>query len=86
MVCLLCLWLPVTSGEAAILMLTIGLVLSMELANTAIERMTDILKPRVHPYARVVKDTMAGAVLIVSVTALVVGVVIFLPYFYPSVI
>jgi diacylglycerol kinase len=33
----------------------------------------DILKPRVHPYARVVKDVMAGAVFVVSFGAFILG-------------
>jgi diacylglycerol kinase len=64
-----------------VLALTIVLVLSLELANTAAERIMDILKPRVHPYARVVKDAMAGAVLIASVGAVFIGICILLPYF-----
>lgn len=78
---LLMLWLPLSQIERAILILTVALVLGMELVNTALERVMDILKPRVHPYARVIKDVMAGAVLIVSVVALLVGACIFFPYF-----
>lgn len=79
---LLLLWLPLTSAERAILLFSIGSVLSLELVNTALERVMDILKPRVHPYAKVIKDVMAGAVLIVSCTAVLVGIVIFFPYFF----
>ena len=79
---LLMLWLPLSSVERSVLLLTIALVLSFELVNTALERVMDILKPRVHPYARVVKDVMAGAVFIVSGAALLVGVCIFSQYFF----
>lgn len=41
----------------------------------------DILEPRVHPYAKTVKDMMAAAVLIASIGAAFVGVVIFWSYF-----
>jgi|SRR6185369_11475560 len=78
---LLMLWLPLSKGENIILIFTIILVLGFELINTAQERVMDILKPRVHPYARVVKDVMAGAVLVVSVGAVVIGFCIFSPYF-----
>jgi diacylglycerol kinase len=48
--------------------------------NIAIERLVDIMKPRIHHYAGVVKDATAAAVLVASLGALVVGLVIFIPY------
>lgn len=80
-VVLLMLWLPLSRVENAILIFSIILVLGFELINTALERVMDILKPRVHPYARVVKDVMAGAVLMVSFGSLCIGIYIFSPYF-----
>lgn len=77
-------YLPLSFVERSVLLLTIALVLSFELVNTALERVMDILKPRVHPYARVVKDVMAGAVFIVSGAAVLIGVFIFFRYFFPS--
>lgn len=62
-------------------MLIIMWVLITELTNTVVERVVDILKPRIHPYARLVKDIMAAVVLISSIMAVVVGVIIFYPYF-----
>ena len=82
-VMLLTLWLPVSRFEIMILILVIVLVLVLELINTAVERVIDILKPRVHPYARVVKDVTAGAVFVASLGALVLGGMIFFPYFFP---
>lgn len=79
---LLMFWLPLSFVERALLILTIALVLGFELVNTALERVMDILKPRVHPYARVVKDVVAGAVFIVSAAAVLVGVLIFYRYFF----
>lgn len=73
--------LPLSNVERSVLALTVALVLGLELANTAAERVMDILKPRVHPYARVVKDVMAGSVLIAALAAIFVGLCIFLPYF-----
>lgn len=70
----------IKSWEAIILILMIMLVLITELINTVMERVVDILKPRIHPYAKLVKDIMAAVVLIVSVISLVVGVIIFWPY------
>lgn len=65
-----------------ILVITMALVvLVTELLNTAIERFTDLLKPRLHHYVKAVKDIMAGAVLLTSLGALVIGLIIFVPYF-----
>jgi undecaprenol kinase len=51
--------------------------------NTALERTMDILKPRVHPYVRTVKDVMAGAVLITTLGAAAMGLFIFWPFIAP---
>lgn len=66
--------------EKGILLIIIVMVLGMELINTAFERVIDMLKPRVHPYARIVKDMMAGAVLLTACLAVIIGALIFLPY------
>lgn len=71
----------VKNWEAVILMLIIMWVLITELTNTVVERVVDILKPRIHPYARLVKDIMAAVVLISAVMAVIVGIIIFFPYF-----
>jgi len=63
------------------LFLVIFSVLAVELINTILERVVDILKPRVHPYAQLIKDVMAAAVLMASIGAVVIGLIIFLPYF-----
>jgi undecaprenol kinase len=74
----------VTSGEMIVLFFVIFWVLTFELFNTVMERVVDILKPRVHPYARLIKDLMAAAVLLSSLLAIVMGLIIFLPYVMES--
>jgi len=69
-----------TRGERIILFLVIMEVLVMELLNTVVERVVDILKPRIHPYARLIKDLMASAVLVSAILAIVIGIIIFLPH------
>ncbi len=73
-------YFKIKNWEAIILVLMIMWVLVAELINTVMERVVDMLKPRIHPYARLIKDIMAAVVLISSVVALVVGIIIFLPY------
>jgi diacylglycerol kinase (ATP) len=57
----------------AIVFLTIGLVLALELVNGAMEALIDHLHPEIHPQIRVVKDMAAGGVLIIAITALAVA-------------
>ena len=71
----------IKNWEAIVLVLMIMWVLITELTNTVLERVVDILKPRIHPYARLIKDLMAAVVLISSTVAMVVGIIIFYPYF-----
>jgi diacylglycerol kinase len=67
--------------EKALLTMAIVLVLVLELLNSIFERMVDILKPRIHHYVEDIKDIMAGTVLVASVGALLIGCLIFWPYF-----
>ena len=67
--------------ETAALVMMIILVLVLEIINSIFERIVDILEPRVHPYAKTIKDMMAAAVLIASIGAAFVGAVILWPYF-----
>lgn len=73
-------YFQVTRAEVVVLVLVIMGVLIMELFNTVMERVVDILKPRIHPYARLIKDLMAASVLLCSILAVIVGIMIFYPY------
>ena len=58
----------------AVTVLVIGLVLVAELVNSSIEALADILHPAQHPSIKVAKDIAAGAVLLASIAAFVVGI------------
>jgi len=60
----------------------IGLVLTAELLNTALEELCDMLKGTHDPHVAKIKDLAAGAVLCASLCALVIGLSIFLPKFF----
>ncbi|HUM46350.1 MAG TPA: diacylglycerol kinase family protein [Chitinophagales bacterium] len=62
------------------LIASIGMVFTMEYLNTAIEKLTDLVSPEFDTRAGNVKDIAAGAVLMASLTAVVIGVVVFWPY------
>ena len=74
-------FLPLRTWEIVVLILLVVMVLTMEILNTALENFSDLFKPRVHPYVGVVKDLMAGSVLITALGALIVGSIILLPHF-----
>lgn len=63
-----------------IITLMIGLVLSAELGNSAVEAIVDSFTQEQHPGAKLAKDFSAGSVVIVVITAAVVGLLVFLPY------
>lgn len=69
----------ISRTEWLVVIFLIFWVLSFELANTAVERIINVLKPTLHPYARVIKDIMAGAVLMAAIAAAVIGFAIFFP-------
>ena len=60
------------------IILMIGLVFMAETFNTAIEKLIDHVHPQHHPAIGLVKDISAGAVLIISITAAVVGFILFI--------
>lgn len=57
-----------------------GLVVSTELMNTAVESLVDMIEPRQHPLAGKIKDIAAGAVLVVAVAAAAIGCFVFYKY------
>ncbi|HYM68886.1 MAG TPA: diacylglycerol kinase [bacterium] len=66
-------WAGLTGVELAVIALAVGLVLAAELANTAIESLTDAVHPDPGPVAAAVKDAAAAAVLIAAAVALCAG-------------
>jgi diacylglycerol kinase (ATP) len=64
--------------EILILLFTISMVLIAEMFNSAIEAVVDLVQPTYHPMAKFAKDIAAGAVLISTVNAIVVGALLFI--------
>ena len=56
-----------------------GLVMALELVNTAVEAVVDLVTGEYHPLAKIAKDTAAGAVLIAAIMAAAAGLIIFVP-------
>lgn len=71
--------MKVSSAEWVVLLICTALVLSLEMMNTAVEKLCDLYTKEFHPGIKVIKDISAGAVLLSALLATVTGVVIFLP-------
>ncbi len=71
--------LPLHALEWAVLLICMGMVLSAELFNSALEYLTDLVSPDYHPLAGKAKDAAAGAVLICAFVAVLVGLLILGP-------
>ena len=81
-VLVIALLLRLTLHEFALLALAITLVLFAEMVNTAIEVVVDLVSPEFHPLAQRAKDVAAGAVLLASVGALVLGYLALSRFFF----
>lgn len=55
--------------------------ITLELVNSAIERVVDLITDQIHPLAKQAKDIAAGAVFIYAIFSIIVGLIIFLPKF-----
>lgn len=80
-VLLLMFYFPLRNWEKVALILVITFVLVLELINSIFERFVDMLKPRLHFYVETIKDVMAATVFLASVAAVIIGLIIFVPYF-----
>ncbi len=70
----------ITKTEWIICILLFGLVSATEMINTAIEATIDLITSSIHPLAKIAKDTASSATLIFSISALIIGLMIFIPY------
>jgi len=68
-----------TTPEWLLLAFTISLVFILELINTALESIVDLVSPEISAKARVAKDVSAAAVLLSAILAVIVGAVLFIP-------
>lgn len=71
----------ISTIEWALILLCISLVLGFEGFNTALELLADKVHPEIDPEIGKVKDVAAGAVLITSIVAAIIGFIIFAPKF-----
>lgn len=74
------LYFGISKTEWAEILFCITLVITLEMFNSAIEKLCDLVMPDQHPKIKYIKDVMAGAVLIACALSLVIGVLVLLPY------
>lgn len=72
-------WTSLTKTEWLFISFAIGGMISLELINTAIERIVDLVTEDYHPLAKEAKDIAAGAVFLYSILSVIVGILIFWP-------
>jgi len=77
LIVLLAIYLNFKGLELLALCITITVVLTAEMVNTALELTVDMIKSDFHPIARIIKDVSAGAVLVTSINAAIVGYLLF---------
>ena len=73
LVLMMAVWLQLDLQQISLLILTIGGVIAGETINTTVEAIVDLLSPEWHERAKIAKDVSAGAVLILSIAAILVG-------------
>ena len=72
-------WLQISKTEWMICFILFGLILALELVNTAVEATVDLFTEERKPLAKKAKDAAAGAVLVAAIFAAVIGILIFIP-------
>jgi len=74
--------LSISAYEWIALVFAIGFVITMEIVNSAIENICDFISPEKHQLIKKIKDLAAAAVLLSAITAVIVGLIIFIPKVY----
>ncbi|MGG4497426.1 diacylglycerol kinase family protein [Brevibacillus reuszeri] len=72
-------WLQIPRSDVLLVFFSIGLVFSLELLNTAVEAVVDLVSPKWHAKAKIAKDASAGAVLVSAILSAGIGITIFGP-------
>ncbi len=81
LVVILGLLLPLSKIEWFSIIIIISLVISAEIFNTAIETVVNLVSPKYNELAKKAKDLSAGAVLVLAICSVIIGLIIFMPKF-----
>lgn len=69
----------IESHQWLVVLVCAALVLTLEMMNTAIEKLSDLYTTSIHPGIKIIKDVAAGAVLLASLVSAICGCIIFIP-------
>lgn len=72
-------YFKINTTEWLFQVLAIGLIMSVEGLNTAIEKIADFIHPDYHERIGFIKDIAAGAVFFSAITAIIIGLIIYMP-------
>ncbi|MEK7634434.1 MAG: diacylglycerol kinase family protein [Patescibacteria group bacterium] len=75
-------YFPTNYLDKAILLTVIFSVLILELINNVVEKIMDFLQSNQDERVKIIKDLMAAIVLLASIGAVIIGLIIFWPYFF----
>ena len=67
-------------SELAIIFIALGIILALELINTAIEAAVDLTTSKIHPLAKIAKDCGSAASFVMSIVSIVISLFVFGPY------
>ena len=79
---LLIVYLKVTELEAALILVVSFSVLSLEILNTCVEKICDIIQPEFDERIKIIKDMAAGSVFLMAMASVAVGVLIYSKYLF----
>ena len=71
----------ISVSEWIVVLIMMAMVLSAEIFNSTIGNLVNFVSPEFHPLAGKIKDLAAGAVLVIAIISVFVGLLIFVPYF-----
>ncbi len=81
-VCTLGFYLSIETSEWVAILLVSSLVLCLEIINTSIEKICDRIEPNQDERIKIIKDTAAAAVFLAAAFAIIIGLIVFVPYFF----
>lgn len=75
-------YFQLSTVDAAIILIVCSAVLALEIVNTCIEKLCDIIHPEYDYRIKIIKDAAAGAVLLTAICSVFVGILVYRNYFF----
>lgn len=75
-------FLKLNTTDAAVILIVCFAVLSTEILNTCVEKICDIIQPDFDPRIKIIKDIAAGAVVLIAIVSVLVGILVYVKYLF----